>query len=371
MYGMGTAPLLSPDAAEVAFRTFVHPVIVADSKGDIKRLNEQAEQLFKVKDGYQGVHWPNVMTTLDVKKDIDLAPLDLIKEVAASGQTKTVVYQFVDLNNESRSFEINFVPVGRAAKQIIITLHDNSLELKIEEARSDFVALTSHQLRTPLSASKWFMDVFLGRYGKNMDEDQLRILQNVAKSTDRMISLVDALLNVTRIESDKFDVFPQSVNIQEIINDVIEELGTEIKQKNIKLVRSVHQYLGPIMIDRTLIRYLFANLLSNAIKYSYFGGEVVIFLSHKADVVLVQISDKGCGIPKSEFPKVFRRFFRATNASQMSGDGTGLGLYLAKVIVESSGGEIWFESNEGKGTTFWFTLPVQGKVKNLRPESLV
>lgn len=266
-------------------------------------------------------------------------------------------------NGEKYVAEIQISPIlgkDNNVKFFVGIERDITKAKEVDRMKTEFISLASHQLRTPLSSMKWFAEMLINGDAGKLNQKQDEYIKDIYKSNERMIALVGSLLNISRIESGRIIIDPKSTNLEELVNDVAKEIKNAIDTKQQKLIINVDPRLPKINVDFKLIREVYKNLLANAVKYTPTKGAISITLSKKEADILSEISDNGYGIPISEQNKIFEKFYRGTNILKFETDGTGLGLYLAKAIVDSSGGKIWFKSIEGKGTTFTFSLPLGG-----------
>jgi PAS domain S-box-containing protein len=242
----------------------------------------------------------------------------------------------------------------------ITLFRDITTEQNIDKMKNEFISLASHQLRTPLAAIKWNIEMLINGDGGKLLPEQMEYADSVYSSTKRMIDLVNALLNVSRIESGRIIVEPTPTEIQKLVEEVLEEVKIRFAEKQQKMNLTTQGTLPLINLDPRLIRQAYVNFLTNAAKYTPEKGEITITISQKDNDILSEIRDNGYGIPEKEQKKVFDKFYRGENIVSKGTDGTGLGLYLIKTIIELSQGKVWYKSQEGKGTTFWFTLPIAG-----------
>jgi len=237
---------------------------------------------------------------------------------------------------------------------------------QIEKMKSEFVSVASHQLRTPLTGIKWFAELMLRGKAGVVSESQKDFLQQIHDSNERMIALVEDLLNVSRIETGtKFEIKKVPTNVVEIIDSLTTDLVGLAHKHEVTLEKSgAFPITYELPLDADKIRQVFANLLSNAVKYSKKGGKVIVDLkdTRAENKVLITVKDTGLGIPKKQQSRMFEKFFRADNVQTAETEGTGLGLYIAKAIIEGHGGKIWFESEENVGTTFFVELPANNQV---------
>jgi signal transduction histidine kinase len=340
------------------------PILLIDSDStDVLSINQAGIDFFKIKPGVVGVRWPGILSLLHIPNDIDMSPFWLIKrdEPLQSEDRRIERLEYIDQEDSSeRYLEFQIIkPRGTSKTWAIVVIDKTDIETALR-SRSDFVTLASHQLRTPLTGIKWSVELFLKRYNANLNPEQLHILDNAVYNIRRMNDLIVALLQLSRIETGSLKLKPRLVEIHKLLQEVVRAQIPQAKKRNIGLITSFHQNLPEIFLDSTLVGYVFDNLIANAIKYSRDNGDVTIFLSKLQDTLLFQVTDSGIGIPREHQKMIFEKFYRDPNAVLHAPDGTGLGLHLCRIIAHRSGGDIWFESEEGKGSTFWFTLPLKG-----------
>lgn len=240
---------------------------------------------------------------------------------------------------------------------VVVVFRDVSEERKVERMKDEFISLASHQLRTPLTAAKWVSARLLKPKTGPLNEEQSEMVQDIQESMDRLIVLVNDLLDISRIESGRIEVEPTQLNVTSLVESVTKELASLFEQKDQSLGLEMGSNIPEITSDPKLVRQVILNLLTNASKYTPEKGKVTVGMEAGEGSIILRVSDTGVGIPLNQQEHIYERFFRASNVTQDGNEGTGLGLYLVKQVTDLLGGQVRFESAEGKGTTFWVTLP--------------
>ena len=334
---------------EAIINNFTDGLLFFDKENRLISINPQGEQFLKIKN--EAVKGKGTSDLIKLPATAPLIKL-LGKELKEVFRKELVLGEY--------TFEITTLPILRAGEKIgtLIVLHDVTREKHIERMKTEFVSIAAHQLRTPLSAIKWTLRMLLdGDVGK-LTKEQLDFLEKSYQSNERMISLINDLLNVTRIEEGRYLYKPTLIQLKEICQEVINSFQEEILRKKIHFgFLTPLEKLPLVKADAEKIKLVVQNLLDNAIKYTDPGGSVTVSLRKGEKEIEFVIKDTGVGIPKDQQDRVFKKFFRGANIVRLETTGTGLGLFIAKNIIEAHGGRIWFESEEGKGSTFHFTLP--------------
>lgn len=235
-------------------------------------------------------------------------------------------------------------------------------DLKLSQAKSEFISIVAHQLRTPLTGLKWSLDQMLRE--NPPPQEQRELMKRNLDIIEQAIQLVGNLLDVVQIEEGRFGYKLVQSDILVFIKKVVGDMAHFAQSRKIKItVRAPSSPLPPVFVDQAGMLIVLNNLVSNAITYSNPGGMVTISsdVDETTQTVLISVTDFGIGITAADLPHIFNKFFRAQNARTFQPNGTGIGLFLSKTIIERHGGNIWALSEEGKGATFSFTLPLQEK----------
>ncbi len=350
------------------------PIIVLDEKHRFSLFNPAAEEVF-------GVGIPDLGKKIEctgnicryqydlnsykklIKKDFTVRRIQEERIHDLSVEEMTINY-----NGEERVYKVITSKVTGDHGEyygVMKIFYDLTRENRIDRMKSEFISVAAHQLRTPLSAIKWSIDIVLKEAGKKIGKDNVDLLMKSYKSNERMIALVNDLLNVSRIEEGRFGYVMKKYNFKEIVDSIMGEVGAIAKERRIKIKINSPKVLPNVEVDKDKILMVLQNLLDNAIKYSKKNGIVKVNVKKVKNNIQVTIKDDGIGIPKKEQEKLFKKFFRAENVIKMETEGTGLGLFIARNIIHKHGGEISFQSEEGKGTEFTFTIPIKnGSIKN-------
>lgn len=232
----------------------------------------------------------------------------------------------------------------------------------LDQAKSEFISMASHQLRTPVSIIRGYMSMFKeGDFGR-LNADQIAYAEKMEQNLIRLNTIIDDILNASRIEANRFSVYPSTFDLTTMVTQLVDQFTGKAAKKGLKIKLSLPKETIFLEADKDKILETISNIIDNGINYTLKGHIAINIKQKNGSKILIEISDTGIGIPKNKYDKIFQRFARLDNAKKVRPDGTGIGLYLAKAVVEAHKGKIWFESEEGKGTTFFIEIPKKSQV---------
>ncbi len=285
--------------------------------------------------------------------------IDVCKFPAASVQRPFYIEGILEpAEGKERIVGVTVTPLreGDDLVNVIVTVQDITRFKEADEMKSTFISIISHELKTPVAVIKGYASTLRrkdARWDEKTLEDGLRAIE---EESDRLAELIDNLLEVSRIQAGALKLRPEPVSLQPIVRKVVD--GFRMQTLRHEFVLDLPDDLPPVFADPERVRQILGNLVSNAVKYSPRGGMVRVGAWASGDEVTVYVADQGIGIAPEEQGKLFQRFSRLDSGLRRETKGTGLGLYLVKSLVEAQGGHVWVHSEPGRGSTFFFTLPV-------------
>lgn len=333
------------------FDEMAEGLALLDERGNLLLANRTHEEMFRAP---IGVGLDSPVLDLGERRELEKAHRSAIDREKAST---------LDLRlgtTPPREILVTLTPhrtaEGRPAA--ILTALDVTTRKRAEQVRTEFVANVSHELRTPLAAIRGYVETCLEPHPEGQPPPYRRFLGTVYQHTLRLSALIEDLLVLSRIESKATPLKIESISLHPCVEATLSTLGKEAEKKNVRLRNALPTVLPNVRADRTGLERILLNLVENAIKYSDEDSPVEVSARLQSGQMLVLVRDEGVGIPKDDQERVFERFYRVDKARSRAAGGTGLGLSIVKHLVQAHGGEVWVDSVPGRGSTFFFTLPV-------------
>ncbi|MGB9608780.1 MAG: sensor histidine kinase [Minisyncoccia bacterium] len=341
-------------------------IIIYDSNFKINYFNPEAEKIFEIKK-------ENILGKQIKIQDAQNERLRRLVQVIFPSLAPLVVLRSKE-NEEPNVLDISFtdpslflrVLTGKLKDEneniigFIKIIHDRTTEINLLKSKSEFVTIASHQFRTPVNEIRWALESIIS--DPNLDSNLKELLSQTLKSVKRLENLIENLLNISKIEEGKFGYNFEETDYLAFIKGILAELLPQIKKFNLELyLNPPKEILPKIYIDPQKIYMVISNLLDNAVKYNVPNGRIVVSIkkAENGEFIETSVEDTGVGIPPEDLKNLFTKFFRSSTAQKFDTEGSGLGLYVVKNIIQSHGGKIWAESEVGHGTKITFWLPIR------------
>ncbi len=334
-------------------------ILMTDKKFQIILTNVVVNRLLQIE--AERFHDKTLIDFIDAQKD-NLKEFDSVKEqiYRMMSSPEQPLVEEITLIAPPKVLKIIGNPVRAEEKEVIghmIALHDITQEKQLEQMREDFISMIVHDLKNPLAGVIGFSEIMLNKSRKQSLTEFEHHLTNILHQANTMHDMVNNILEVHKMEDGSMEIEKEIADFDDIIVNAIRQVDMTARQKDIEIRTEVPEDFPTIFVDQSKIVRLFANILSNAVKYTPEGGIITINTKIQQDTILTGISDTGQGIPPEYLDKIFDRFSQVNRKQQGKAASVGLGLYFCKLVIEAHGGKIWAESDYGKGSTFYFTLP--------------
>src|SRR3989344_3704065 len=332
-----------------------------DENLNVLFINEKARQIVDVGRSDKFLTGPIVKSFSE-----KFAGVDLAANYKKCLQQKTFDIPEMDVGN--RIYKLSFARIIDQGDGVffLVWIQDITEEKALERRRAEFVSLVTHQLRTPLSGVKWTLNLLINGDLGELKTKQRAYVMKANESNERMISLVDDILRANRIDPEKYRYNFTVINLLDLFDNILYEILPAADKKGIKIrIDRPNGEMAKVKVDSERMRAVIQNLLENAVKYTRGGGVIEVKIVEQTGKITASIKDNGIGIPMAQQGSIFKQFFRASNSSTVA-SGSGLGLFIAKSIIEKHNGSMWFESEENKGAAFFFSLPIASESSNIK-----
>lgn len=343
--------LASQERFEYLYVSSPVPYLNLNAQGEIFLVNLAAIRLFETTE--PKIIGQSLFDFLHHESDTKLSII--VNQIQNRMALSDVELQLKTMDGQLRWVLLSAFAYGKKKEQLV-SLVDITRQKQIDMAKTEFVTLASHQLRTPIASTRWNFELLENAHPDRTPE-QAQYYDRVARNLERLTALVNDFLHVSKLELGTFASDEQQLNVADLVRGVVEELEKSISEKNLLIQYRFEPDNLEGEFDPRLLRITLTNLISNAVKYTPNGGTITLSYKKVNNDITFSVQDSGIGIPPEEINKLFSRFYRATNAQQQHVEGTGLGLYIAKQAVAKMNGSISVNSTHNKGSTFMFRLP--------------
>lgn len=356
---------LEKNKTSAIVENIIDPIIVVNNDDKIELLNQSARDVLNFNENYN-------KKKIDTKNNFSMKNFQSITETDYEVSTipeeeggKDEEELVIEIEGQEITYKVitaKVIDVNRENLGTMKIFYNLTREKMLDKLKSEFITIAAHQLRTPLSAIKWVIKMVLDGDAGALNTEQASLLKKGYKSNERIIALVNDMLNVSRIEEGRFGYKMLKGDLSKIVDSILEDLSGNLEKKSIKLTFDKDSDFPLLNFDAKKMTLVMQNLIENAIKYSPEHGKINIKMRRDGKFVKVVIKDNGIGIPEADKGKLFSKFYRAENALRLQTEGSGLGLFIVKNIVKKHGGDISVESEEGVGSKFIITLPIEFKL---------